>query len=155
MVSEAYNEGGYGVIINKAMGRNRELLSPIDLLRGSDYTRAVVSGANGYVSGQSLQTIAISNVAFIRPVLIHLQNRETTPMTILFRDGGITGAVVAGPYLLNPIQERVVTAEQLLGMRFTSGIYAVVISGTFSQGIQTLIGYVTDPDYNAAGGYIE
>lgn len=155
MTSEAYSEGGYGVYIQKAMARNRELVTPIDLLRGSDFTRAVLSGANNYTSGQSLQTVAVSNVVAIRPILIHLQSRETTPMTVLFRDGSITGTVVAGPYVLNPIQERVIPTEQLLGMRFTSGIYAVVISGVFGAGIQTYVGYVNDPDPNAVGGLIE
>lgn len=150
-----YGEGGYQEVIVKQIGEFRQLVAPIDLFRAANFTRNILSGANNYTSGQSLVTVTASSVVRIKPVMVHIQNRETTHMTILFRDGSITGTVVAGPYFVTPLSERSVTADQMLGLRFVSGIYAVVISGAFSAGIQTAIGYVLEPNPNDVGGYIE
>ena len=107
-----YSEGGYQEIVNKLMGEFRQLVTPMDLFRAANFTRNILSGASNYTSGQSLLTVAASNVSRIKPVMVHIQNRETTHMTILFRDGSITGTVVAGPYFVTPLSEREVTEDK-------------------------------------------
>ena len=132
----------------QAIGLDRQIVTQIDQFRASEFINDVISGANNYTSGFALLTITTSNLAKIRPFNIHFQNRETAAMTVLFRDGGITGGVVAGPYILNPTQDRTISPENLQGRSFLSSIYAVVISGTYTQGIPVNIGFIIEPsDY--------
>lgn len=132
------------VMTPRVMGQDRALVTPIDRFKASTFLDAILSGASNYTSGQSLLTVAASNVVRIRPLNFHFQNRETSHMTVLFRDGSITGDRVAGPFILNPTQDRRVPYEDVEGRYFTSGIYAVVLSGTFSAGIEVNIGFVLD-----------
>lgn len=138
-------EGSF-IARQQAIGRDRAIVTEIDQFRASEFVGVRISGANNYTSGFSLLAMVASNVARIRPMNIHMQNAETAAMTILFRDGSITGDIVAGPYILNPTQDRTITKDNLLGRFFLSAIYPVVISGTFAAGIQTNIGYIIDPD---------
>ena len=128
----------------QGIGLNRDIVTKIDEFRASEFINDVISGTNNYTSGFALLTITTSNVAKIRPYSIHLQNRETSHMTIVFRDGGITGGVVVGPYIINPTQHFDILKEQLQGRSFVSSIYPVVISGTFGQGIPINIGFIIE-----------
>ena len=130
----------------QALGRDRTIVDQIDLLRASEFVSDVLSGASNYTSGFALLAMVLSNVARIRPLNIHFQNRETSAMTVVYRDGSITGAIVAGPYIINPTQDRTIKKEDLEGRYFLSGIYPVVISGTFSAGIVNNIGFIIEPD---------
>lgn len=132
----------------RVLGQDRQLVTPVDLFKASTFLDDILSGSNNYTSGQSLLTVTASNVARIRVLNWHFQNRETTHMTVLFRDGSLTGTRVAGPYILNPTSERGIAYDFLQGRYFVSGVYAVVLSGTFSAGIEVNFGYVNDPqDY--------
>jgi hypothetical protein len=139
----------------RRIGANRQLVTPMDELRASDFITGLLSGANSYVSGITVLSGITSNIVTIRPLQAHLHNRETSHMTIVFRDGSISGNIVMGPYILNPTQERDINQEQLRGRRFTSGIYAMVISGTFSTGIDYQMGYLVEPDPTDPGGLLE
>ena len=130
----------------QAMGRDRAIVTQMDLFRASEFVHNVLSGANNYTSGFTILSGVLSNVARIRLLNIHFQNRETAAMTVVYQDGSITGTIVAGPYIINPTQDRTIPKENLDGRYFLSGIYAVVISGTFSAGIVNNIGYIIEPD---------
>ena len=125
-------------------GEHNNLVTPYDIFKASNFATDVISGANNYTSGYNFLSGTLSNVVRIRPINISFQNRETGAMTIVFRDGSITGAIVAGPFIVNATQDRSVVGDALLGRFFQSSIYAVVLSGTFGQGIVTTIGYVLD-----------
>ena len=137
---------GYIIARQQALGRDRATVDQMDLFRASEFVQDVLSGANNYTSGFTLLSGVVSNVARIRPLNIHFQNRETAAMTVVYRDGSITGTIVAGPYIVNPTQDRTIPKENLEGRYFLSGIYAVVISGTFSAGIVNNIGFIIEPD---------
>jgi len=142
--------------IHKLLGRDRQIVTSIDEFRASQFVQAILSGSNTYgTSGQQLVTVAASNVVRGRILNIHMQNRETAHVTVQFRDGNISGGIIAGPFIINPISERPVKQEELLGRIFTSGINASVISGTYSAGVSVDIGYILEPDPTAAGGYVE
>ena len=128
------------------MGRDRAIVDQMDLFRASEFINDVLSGASNYTSGFTLLSGVVSNVARIRLLNIHFQNRESAAMTVVYRDGSITGNIVAGPYIINPTQDRTIPKENLDGRYFLSGVYAVVISGTFSAGIVNNIGFIVDPD---------
>lgn len=130
----------------QAMGRDRAIVTQMDLFRASEFVQDVLSGASNYTSGFNLLSGVLSNVARIRPIGVGFQNRETAAMTVLFRDGGITGTIVAGPYILNPTQDRHIPRENLEGRYFLSSVYAVVISGTYSAGIVTQFAFIIEPD---------
>jgi hypothetical protein len=127
-----------GIVLDRNIG------TQIDQFRASEFINDVISGATNYTSGFNLLTITTSNVAKIRPLNIHFQNRETSAMTVVFRDGGITGGVVAGPYIINPTSQKTVPPEELQGRSFVSSIYPVVISGVFAQGIPINIGFIIE-----------
>lgn len=140
----------------RRLGDNGQLVTPLDEFRASKSVFTILSGANPYVSGVAIYTIVASSVVIGRPLKIHLFNRESSHATVIFRDGGITGTVFAGPYKINPVSERTITRDELVGGRFTSGIYAVVISGpAFSQGIITDVGYLLEPNPTHPGGGLE
>ena len=130
----------------QAMGRDRAIIDQMDLFRASEFVQDVLSGTNNYTSGFTILSGVLSNVARIRPLSIHFQNRETAAMTVVYRDGSITGTIVAGPYIINPTSDRTIPEENLRGRYFLSGVYAVVLSGTFSAGIVNNIGYIIEPD---------
>lgn len=142
-------------VINIGMGVDRALVTALDRIRASEFLSLLVSGANNYTSGVSLFSVTASNVVRVRPLNIHFHNRETSAMTILFRDGLLTGSIIAGPYILNPTQGVDITYDNLEGRYFLSGIYAVVISGAFGQGIDVNMGIIQEPDSTAAGGRLE
>lgn len=142
----------------KALGEDRQLLTPLDELRGSEFIEIVLSGTGAFTagSGVSLYSVAASNIIRGRPLNIHFLNRETAHITVLFRDGSITGGIFAGPYTINPISERTILPDELLGRRFFSGIHAVIISGpSFAQGVDLDIGWIQDPVPTDQGGYLE
>lgn len=142
--------------VQKALGEDRQLLTPLDELRGSEFITGIISGANNYVSGIALYTVAASNIIRGRPLNMQMHNRETAHVTIVYRDGSITGDIFAGPYTINPASQRAVTRDELDGRRFLSGVYAVVISGpTFAQGIDYNIGWIQDPVPTDPGGFLE
>ena len=128
----------------QGIGLDRNIVTKIDQFRASEFINDVISGSTNYTSGFALLTITTSNVAKIRPLNIHFQNRETSAMTVVFRDGGITGGVVAGPYIINPTSQKTVLQEELQGRSFVSSIYTVVISGVFGQGIPINIGFIIE-----------
>ena len=146
---------GYQEMLQKKLGADRQIVTEIDLFRASTFTQVILSGANNYTSGQTVLNVTASSIVIMRPLNIHFQNRETAMMTVVFRDGSITGGIVAGPYVVNGQQDRTIEYAKLMGRRFLSGIYAVVLSGAFSQGIVLNIGYVLEPNPNAQGGYLE
>ena len=132
----------------QGLGLDRNIVTQMDQFRASEFVNDVISGSTNYTSGFALLTITTSNVAKIRPLNIHMQNRETSAMTIVFRDGGITGGVVVGPYIVNPTQDRDILETSLRGRSFLSSIYPVVISGTYGQGIPINIAFLIEPtDY--------
>lgn len=130
----------------QAMGRDRAIVTQMDLFRASEFVSDVLSGTNNYVSGFNLLSGVQSNVARIRPIAISFQNRETAAMTVLYRDGSITGTIVAGPFIINPTSDRTIPEENLRGRYFLSSVYAVVISGTFSAGIVNQFSFIIEPD---------
>ena len=130
----------------QAMARDRAIVDQMDLFRASEFVQDVLSGASNYTSGFTILSGVVSNVSRIRPLNIHFQNRETAAMTVVYRDGSITGTIVAGPYIVNPTSDRTIKKEDLDGRYFLSGVYAVVLSGTYSAGIVNNIGYIIEPD---------
>ena len=130
----------------QAMGRDRAIVDQMDLFRAAEFVQDVLSGANNYTSGFTILSGVLSNVARIKLLNIHFQNRETAAMTVVYRDGSITGTIVAGPFIINPTQDRTIPEENLRGRYFVSGIYAVVLSGTFSAGIVNNVGYIIEPE---------
>ena len=143
--------------VNKALGEDRQLLTPLDALRGSEFIQGILSGTGAYTcgSGVGLYTVAASNIIRGRLLNIHMYNRETAHVTVVYRDGSITGSIFAGPYVINPTSERTITREELDGRRFFSGIHAVVISGSFVTGIDFDIGWIQDPVPTDPGGLLE
>ena len=130
----------------QAMGRDRAQVDQMDLFRAAEFVQDVLSGASNYTSGFTMLSGVVSNVARIRLLNIHFQNRETAAMTVVYRDGSITGTIVAGPFIINPTSDRTIPKENLDGRYFLSGVYAVVLSGTFSAGIVNNIGFIIEPD---------
>lgn len=142
--------------IQKALGQDRQVVTRIDPFRASEYYSNIISGATNYLSGFMLLSVALSSVVRIRPLNFHFCNNEGSHCTVVLRDGVISGNIVAGPYILNPRQERVITPEELIGRRFNSGMYCLVISGpAYSAGINVDIGFVNEPDPTSVGGYLE
>ena len=140
----------------QAMGQDRHPVSKIDELRATQFITDLLSGADNYTSGQTLWTVTASNIVRNRPRNIHMHNRETSHVTIVFRDGGITGSIIAGPYIVNPIQAKPIGEDELEGRYFTSSILAIVISGpTYAQGVDINLGYLLEPDPTDPGGYLE
>jgi len=142
-------------VIQRALGADRQLVTVMDLFRAGDFRTVVLSGANNYTSGQAVYSVVASSIVIGRPVNIAIHNRETSHMTFLFRDGGISGTIFAGPYRVEGRNQLRINPDELLGRRFVSGIYAVVISGTFSAGMDLTVSFVLEPNPNAIGGYIE
>lgn len=137
------------------IGTDRQLVTPIDEFRAAEYTSAVLSGTANYVSGQTLLSITASNVVRMRLDHVHFHNRESGGRTIVFRDGGIAGNIIGGPWTINPIQERTIPPWMLKGHYALSSFYAVVISGTFTAGIDVTIGFINEPDPTNVGGLLE
>ena len=50
----------------------------------------------------------------------------------------------AGPFIVDPTQDRLIGPDYLQGRFFQSSIYAAIISGTYGHGIPTTISYVLD-----------
>ncbi len=147
---------GYVEEVRKALGQNRQTVQALDELRASQALAAVISGATNYTSGQTLWTVVASSVVRFRPVNLHINNRESSWLSLTFRDGGITGAVVAGPFRVNPVQDRTIAETELRGRYFVSSLYAVVVSGpAYAAGIDIDIGYWLEPSPVAAGGFLE
>lgn len=139
---------GYEEFLTKKMGPDGVIVTEMDLFRAGNAFAAVLSGANNYTSGQAVYSIVASSVVRQRLLNVHFHNRETSHMTVVFRDGSISGTLLGGPWVVNPTTGRDIPYEELAGRRFLSGVYAVVISGTFSAGIDVNVGYVLDPqDY--------
>lgn len=141
--------------IQVGLGDNRQYVSILEVLRASRMVSVVLSGGNSYTSGQSLLSVTASSVVIGRPLNIHFHNRETSHMTVVFRDGGISGSIFAGPYKILPETQLEIALDKLVGRRFTSGIYAVVISGTYSAGIDVNLGYLFEPSPVDVGGFPE
>ena len=143
--------------IARRLGDNGQLVTPLDELRAAKATGiGVISGANTYLSGLAVYAIVASSIVIGRPMGMHIFNRESSHITIVFRDGGISGAIFAGPYKVNPIAERTIKPDELIGARFTSGAYVLVISGpAFSQGILLDFRYLLEPNPTHPGGGLE
>jgi hypothetical protein len=140
----------------RAIGLNRQYVTPLDIIRGSEFISGVFSGAASYVSGFSIYSGIASNIIKGRIQNVHFMNNESATATILFRDGSITGAIIGGPWQVNTIAERDVLPNMLRGMYFTSGLYMMVISGpTYSRGINYRVGWIQDPDPSHPGGLIQ
>lgn len=115
----------------------RELLTPINLLRAAEQTVAtLISGAvqsgTFALSGGGL-IYQVSSPVNVRLVGLDMFNREAGWLEVEFRDGGFGGDRVAGPYRLNPREEYHIPYWELLGKKFTSSVYGVVLSGWAAQ----------------------
>lgn len=144
----------YDEMLLKAVGQDRQIVSVMDPFRASQFFSTALSGGNNYTSGYIIASAIASSFTRWRPMSLHFQNRESTSMTVLLHDGALANPV-AGPFILNPNQERVVTEDQLRGRFFLSGVYAVVLSGSFLAGITLDMGYVKEPLPTSLGGYLE
>jgi len=137
------------------IGLDRQFVTPMDEFRAAEYVSALVASASAYVSGSSLLTVVASNVVRMRPVNVHFLNREGSARTVVIRDGGIAGNIIGGPWILNPIQERDIEPKMLQGRYALSSFYMVVISGTYTSGIDVNIGYILEPLPTDVGGLLE
>ncbi len=147
---------GYVEEVRKALWQNRQTVQAMDELRATQALAAVLSGATNYTSGQTLWTVVASSIVRFRAINVHANNRESSWISFVLRDGGITGAVVAGPFRVNPVQDRTIPDTELRGRYFVSSVYAVVISGpAYAAGIDIDLGYILEPSPVAAGGYLE
>lgn len=149
------NNGGYLEAVRKGLGQNRQTVTAMDELRASTFLAAVLSGANNYTSGQTLWTVIASSIVRFRPSNVHVNNRESSWISVVFRDGGIAGGVVAGPFRVNAAQDRTIPETELRGRYFLSSLYAVVISGTYAAGADIDVGYLLEPLPTLPGGYLE
>jgi len=138
----------------QGLGRDRQWVDPIDQFRAGDYTSEILSGTDNYVSGMYILSAIASNAIRERLTKVHVLNRETNPMVLVFRDGGIAGNIIGGPWTFAQLQDRTITQEELAGAYAVSGIYAVVISGTFSAGMMVTVGRVAEPDPTDVGGLL-
>jgi len=134
------------IVRNTNIGMDRQIVTAMDQFRASEFVSDRVSGANNYTSGYNLLSVVTSNVGRIRPLNISIQNAEAAAATLVFRDGALTGTVVAGPYIVNAGQERHIEPTALRGRYFSSSIYVSVASGTFAAGIEVQVGYIIEPD---------
>lgn len=126
----------------------RELLTPIDALRASDFAvGSIVSGGNQSGGGVNLKIV--SSAVKMRPVALHLFNNEGGWLEVVFHDGGFAGGRVLGPFRIQPLAEYRVPPEDLLGRYFTSSIYSQVRSGWTAQplstGVQIEVSWVPEP----------
>jgi hypothetical protein len=140
----------------RGIGLNRQLVTPLDIIRGSEFFSGVLSGAATYVSGFTIYSGIASNIVKGRLHNAHFFNNENATVTIVFRDGSLTGTIFAGPWQVNAGAERDIRPDMLRGMYFTSGVYIVVISGpAYSRGINYRVGWQQDPDPTNPGGLLE
>lgn len=129
------------------------LLTPLDVFRGGDFsTGTLVSGH--ITSGNGLNVRLVSGTVTMRPINVHLYNREGGWIEVAFFDGGRGGPRVLGPYRLQPYAERTIPYHEVVGSYFTSGIHAQALSGWVAQplsnGVDIKIGWV--PEYTDAFG---
>ena len=133
----------------RLLGQDRQLVTPMDELRASDF--AVGSLASGaHLSGGGVTLRAVSGPVIIRPMNAAFYNLENAFYEIEFRDGGFLGARVLGPYRVLAYGEKRLAQEELLGHRFTSSVYLMVISGsvatmTSGAGIRADMGFIQEP----------
>lgn len=145
--------------VAKALHPDRRLVTPLDLLRGSDFAAATlisgaaVSNALGVLSGGgAIRSITTSNLAKMRVVSLEMFNAEPGWLEVEFRDGIWTGGRVLGPFTLQGRSEKRLVGAELYGRYFTSSIFGVVLSGyaaqPLSNGVKINISYIEDPtDY--------
>ena len=133
----------------RVLGQDRQLVTPIDQLRASDF--AVGSLASGaHLSGGGVTLRAVSGPVIIRPMNVELYNLESVFYEVEYRDGGFLGGRVLGPYRILPYGEKRLAQEELMGHRFTSSVYLMVISGaaatmTSGAGIRAGMGFIQEP----------
>jgi len=123
-------------ITQKNLGPNRNLLTPLEIFRGSEYfDGTIISGGN--VSGGGLSLKVVSSDVKIRLLNLHLMNNEGGWLEVQFRDGGGGGGRVLGPYRLGAYSEVDIPEKKLTGRYFTSAVYCEVRSGWTSQPLST------------------
>lgn len=120
---------------------DRDLKTPIDLFRAAGFATGAALSAH-VASGLLLKQV--SSEVKIRPLNIEMYNRNANWVCIEYRDGGMSGGRVLGPYVINTTSERRIGYDEIVGAYFTSGAYMCVISGAVSQGVVGSIRYVQE-----------
>lgn len=132
----------------KLLHPDRKLITPMDKLRGADFSvGTVVSGAT--VSGGTLALYTVSSPVKVRILNLEIWNAEPGWLEIEFRDGGFGGGRVLGPYNLLPRAGLSKNENELAGRYFTSAVCVVVLSGyaaqPLSNGVKINIGRLNEP----------
>ena len=94
----------------------RDLLTPIDVFRGADFSAGVlISGAVqsgvGVLSGGGI-IYQVSSPVNVRVLNLEMANQEPGWLEVEFRDGHFGGGRVLGPYRLNPLSRVSIPYEQ-------------------------------------------
>lgn len=130
-------------VILKQLGPNRELLTPMEVFRASDFRVGTIeSGA--HLSGRGLTLYQVSSPVKVKLLNVELFNAEAGWIEVEFRDGGFQGGRVLGPYRLNLYSNLRLPYEDVLGRTFTSSIYAMIRSGYTANPINSGFGVLVN-----------
>ena len=123
----------------------RELRTEIDVFQAAKFSTGIFTNAH-IASGLSL--VSVVSPTNIRPVNLELFNQDAGWIEVEFRDGGLDGERVLGPYVLNARSERRLSYDELIGRYFTSGIHMTFIAGytatPLPNGIKVNVSYVKE-----------
>ena len=123
----------------------RELRTEIDVFQAAKFSTGIFTSAH-VASGLSL--VSVVSPTNIRPLNLELFNQDAGWIEVEFRDGGLDGGRVLGPYVLNARSERRLSYDELIGRYFTSGIHMTFISGytatPLSSGIKVNVSHVKE-----------
>ena len=123
----------------------RSLVTPIDIFQAAKFSTGIFT--SGHVAS-GLSLVSVVSPTNIRPLNLELFNQDAGWIEVEFRNGGLDGGRVLGPYVLNARSERRLSYDEVVGRYFTSGIHMTFLSGytatPLSAGIKVNISYIKE-----------
>ncbi|MCL0059604.1 hypothetical protein M1O20_03840 [Dehalococcoidia bacterium] len=123
----------------------RELKTEIDVFQAAKFSAGILTSAH-VASG--LDLVSVASPTKLRVLNLEAYNAEPGWIQLEFRDGGLDGGRVLGPYTLNARSERRIGYHDLLGRHFLSGICVAFLSGyttlPLSTGVKINVSYLRE-----------
>lgn len=109
----------------RKLGLNAELVTPIEMFRAADF--GVGSLTSSHLSA-ALEIRQVSSPTRLRMLNLEMSNQAVGWIEFEFRDGGLSGGRVLGPYRLLGSQRLPLKTDEVIGRHFTSSISVAFLS---------------------------